>query len=61
MIKVHMCKTNSLVSSASTKIDLKSNLSIPTVCETVRYYIIERVNFVVKILYSITILLLTKF
>jgi len=32
MNKVHMGKNKSLVSSANTNIDLKSNLSIPMVC-----------------------------
>ena len=49
MNKVHMGKNKSLVSSASTDIDLKSFLSIPMVCESASYCIIERINFVVKI------------
>jgi len=52
MNKVYMDKNKSLVSSASIKIFLKSNLFIPIVCESFRYCIIERVNFVVKILYG---------
>jgi len=52
MNKVHMGKNKLLVSSASTNIDSKSILSIPLmcVCESARYCIIERINFVVKIL-----------
>jgi len=48
--KVHMGKNKSLVSYASIKIDLRSNFSIPMVCERARYCIIERIKFVVKIL-----------
>ena len=50
MNKVHMGKNKSLVSSASTNIDLKSILSIPMVCGSARHCIIEKINFVVKIM-----------
>ena len=50
MNKVHMGKSKSLVTSANTKIDLRLIFSIPMMCESARYSIIERINFVVKIL-----------
>jgi len=50
MNKVCMGKNKSHVSYANTKIDLRSNLSILMVCESVRYCIIEMINFMVKIL-----------
>jgi len=51
MNKVHMGKNKSLVSSASTNIDLKSILFIPMVCvKSARHCIIQRINFVVEIL-----------
>jgi len=40
-----MGKNKPLVSFANTKIDLKSNLSIPMVCESAKYYIIGIKNF----------------
>ena len=43
--KVYMGKNKPLVSFANTKIDLKSNLSIPMVCESAKYYIIGIKNF----------------
>jgi len=48
MNKVHMGKNKSLVSFANTKL-IKINLSTLMVSESVRYCIIEKVNFVVKI------------
>jgi len=48
MNKVHMGKNKSLVSSTSTKIVLRSNWPILVVCESARYCIIEKINFVVK-------------
>jgi len=50
MNMVHMGKNKSLVSSASTKNDLRSIFSIPMMCESAKYCIIEGINFVVKIL-----------
>jgi len=46
--KVHIGKNKSLVSSASTNIDLKSILSILMVCESARYCIIERITLWLK-------------
>ena len=51
MNKVHMGKNKSPVSSASTKL-IKINLSIPMVYEGARYCIIEKVNFVIKFMWS---------
>jgi len=48
MNKVNMGKNKSLVSYISTKIDLKSTLFILMLCQSVRYCIIEKINFVVK-------------
>jgi len=60
--KVHIGKNNSLVSSDSTKIDFKINyVHSYGVCESARDCSIERLNFVIKILWGVTILTWTKF
>jgi len=53
MNKVYMGKNKSHVSYASTKIDLKSYMSIHVVSESAKYYIIDRLNFLVKVLCGI--------
>jgi len=51
MNKVHMGKNKSLVSSDSTKIDFYINyVHSYGVSESARNYLIERLNFVIKIL-----------
>jgi len=60
MNKVHMGKNKSHVGFDNTKIDFKSILSIPMVCvcvcESARDCIIKRLNFVIKLLNGVTIL-----
>ena len=50
MNKVHMGKNKSLVSSDSTKLILINYVPSYGVCESARDCIIERLNFVIKIL-----------
>jgi len=54
--KIHKDKNKSFISYASIKINLISNFSISIVCESARYYIVERVKFVVKIIWGIRVL-----
>lgn len=56
MNKVHIGKNKSFLSSSSTKIDFKSIMFNPMMCPSARYSIIERLNFIVKILYYVRIL-----
>jgi len=58
--KLHMDKNESLDSFARTKINLKSTLSIPMVCQSARYHIIKRINFIVKFYVVYKILTLNK-
>jgi len=45
MNKVYIGKNKPFVNSISTKIDLKPTLSIPMVCQSAKYCIIEKINF----------------
>jgi len=60
MNKVHMGKNKSLFSSASTKLISKQFIHSYGVCESARYCIIEKVNFVVKIPCGVQILAYNK-
>ena len=55
MNKVHMGKNKSFISSDSTKLILINYVPSYGVCESVRDCIIEKLNFVIKILCGKTI------
>jgi len=63
MNKVHMGKNKPLVSFDNTKLIFKSINYVNSygACESARDCIIERLNFVIKILYGVRILVETKF